>query len=163
MGILNITMNHTEIHQKTHFGAHNIRVVLWYAQCILVNIYIMVFGRLSSYRKPFKKGAEGLCHSKVHTSRKRVGTVSLADAWQQKKKWMHCNIVLFSSPEYLEVLGWMDSPTQDDNGGGKKMGLARLAKTISLSSSLNNLQNEEGNANEKDGIYMTCLLTRFLI
>ncbi|XP_053642270.1 uncharacterized protein INPP5E isoform X2 [Cherax quadricarinatus] len=45
----------------------------------------------------------------------------------------------------------MDSISQDDNGGGRKMGLARLAKTRSLSSSLNSLP-MEGKPEEKDDI-----------
>lgn len=46
----------------------------------------------------------------------------------------------------------MDSNTQDDSGVGRRMGLARLAKTHSLSSSLNNLQRMEGKPDEKDDI-----------
>ncbi|XP_071514602.1 inositol polyphosphate 5-phosphatase E isoform X3 [Panulirus ornatus] len=46
----------------------------------------------------------------------------------------------------------MDSKTQDDSGVGRRMGLARMAKTHSLSSSLNNLQRMEGKPDEKDDI-----------
>ncbi|XP_045623507.1 uncharacterized protein INPP5E isoform X2 [Procambarus clarkii] len=46
----------------------------------------------------------------------------------------------------------MDSLTQDDSGGGRKMGLARLAKTRNLSGSLNSLQTMEGKPDEKDDL-----------
>lgn len=46
----------------------------------------------------------------------------------------------------------MEPASQEDGGGGRKVGLARLAKNHSLSGSLNSLQNVDGKLfDDKDG------------
>lgn len=57
----------------------------------------------------------------------------------------------------------MEPASQEDGGGGRKVGLARLAKNHSLSGSLNSLQNVDGKPfDDKDG-KLTVLVQQLII